>query len=299
MKRQSTGTVLMVRPASFGFNPETAGSNVFQRAELNPLTDEILREFDAAVGCLRSNGIEVIVWDDSPAPLTPDAIFPNNWLGVHPGKKLAIYPMFAENRRAERDPAIIELLTVKLPGYEFFDFSDFENENKMVEGTGSLVFDHLQKKAFACRSVRTNEDLVNTIAGQLGYEAVIFDAADEDGIPYYHTNVVVAIGTSFAIVCEESVAESQRASLIRNLRYQGREIIRIERRQLNSFAGNMLELRNDKGELLIILSETAFKSLNTAQIKKLGTAGRTVIVTIPLIEQTGGGSIRCMIAEIF
>ena len=298
MNVQSTGAVLMVRPANFGFNPETAQSNVFQQPDANPLTDVILREFDAAVTCLRSNGIEVIVWDDSPKPEKPDAIFPNNWLGVHPGKRIVVYPMYASNRRIERDPAILKLIGTRAE-YQLIDFTAFENENMIIEGTGSLVFDHLQMKVFACRSTRTNEQLANYIAGKLGYEAIVFDAFDADGVAYYHTNVVLAIGTNFAIVCEEAIEEKQRTQVLLNLSKPEKDIILISKEQVKSFAGNMLELRNDRGELLIVLSETAFLSLNKHQREELEKAGKPVVVSIPTIEQTGGGSIRCMLGEIF
>ena len=300
MRYQSTSSVLMIRPAHFGYNPETAESNVFQQPPVGENSREVaLAEFDAMVEVLRSEGVDVWVENDSAAPEKPDAIFPNNWLGIHPGKQLLLYPMFAKNRRLERDPALIERLLHKLPAHVLHDVSAPEAEGRFLEGTGSLIFDHVQQIVFASRSNRTEEQLVLDVAKLLGYTAYVFDALDEQGTPYYHTNVVLSIGTRFAVLCAECIPETQRQSVIDALQKNGRAVLFITREQVRAFGGNMLEVRNSAEEYLIVLSTTAMETLQASEIAFLQQFGLLLPIEISHIERTGGGSVRCMLAEVF
>jgi hypothetical protein len=300
MQNQSTDTVLMIRPACFNFNIETAQSNTFQKAPTiqNP-NDLALQEFDAMVSILRAEGVNVWVEEDSIIPEKPDAIFPNNWLGIHPGNQIVLYPMAAENRRLERDPQLISRIQSQLHGYAMTDFSESERNGEFLEGTGSLIFDHIQKRVFASRSNRTHEKKVLEIAEILKFEPVIFDAIDENAYAYYHTNVVLCIGTHFAIVCSESIPENDRNRVIKALSENGRALLHITREQVSAFAGNILELRNSSDETLIVLSSSAMNVLSPSELAFLQQFGLLLPIDIPFIEQTGGGSVRCMMAEVF
>lgn len=299
MRYQSTSTVLMIRPAQFGFNPETADSNVFQQMNSQSVLAEALDEFDTMVAVLQSEGVTVWVEQDAPEPAKPDAIFPNNWLGMHPGKRMLLYPMLALNRRLERDPALIARIQERLPQHQLIDIHAWEDASEYVEGTGSLVFDHLQQLVFACHSPRTHAKAVQAVADLLGYEAHLFDAIDEKGKPYYHSNVVLSIGTQFAIVCAECIADNQREALLNALTANGRQLLFITRAQVNAFAGNVLELRNAADEYLIVLSQQAMDALEANEIAFLQQFGLLLPIEISCIERTGGGSVRCMMAEVF
>ena len=300
MQNQCTETVLMIRPACFNYNMETAQSNAFQKVpNIENPNDLALKEFDAMVAILRAEGVNVWVEEDSISPEKPDAIFPNNWLGIHPGKQIILYPMAAENRRLERDPLLINRIHSKLPGYSMNDYSVSERNGEFLEGTGSLIFDHIQKRVFASRSNRTNEKIVLEIAEILNFEPVIFDAIDEYSNAYYHTNVVLCIGTYFAIVCSESIPENDRNRVIKALSENGRALLHITREQVSAFAGNVLELKNSSDETLIVLSSTAMNSLTPSELAFLQQFGLLLPIEIPFIEQTGGGSVRCMMAEVF
>ena len=225
MQNQSTDTVLMIRPACFNFNMETAQSNAFQKApNIENPNDQALKEFDAMVSILRAEGVNVWVEEDGIFPEKPDAIFPNNWLGIHPGKQIILYPMAAENRRLERDPQLISRIQSQLPGYSMTDFTLSERDGEFLEGTGSLIFDHIQKRVFASRSNRTHEKKVLEIAEKLNFEPVIFDAYDTDSKAFYHTNVVLCIGTHFGIVCSESIPENDRNRVVEELSENGRSL---------------------------------------------------------------------------
>jgi hypothetical protein len=300
MQSQSTDTVLMIRPASFKYNVETAQSNAFQKAPTIDNSNELaLQEFDAMVAILRAEGVNVWVEEDSISPEKPDAIFPNNWLGIHPGKQIVLYSMAAENRRLERDPQLISRIQSQLKGYSITDFSLSENEGEFLEGTGSLIFDHIQRRVFASRSNRTHEKKVLEIAEMMQFEPVIFDAVDENSHAYYHTNVVLCIGTHFAIVCSESIPENDRNRVVGALSENGRALLHITRQQVAAFAGNVLELRNSSDEMLIVLSSTAISVLSPSELAFLQQFGLLLPIEIPFIEQTGGGSVRCMMAEVF
>ncbi len=300
MRAQSSSKVLMIRPANFGFNSETAASNVFQHpSEGNDSQAKALEEFDAMVEILRSEGVDVWVENDNPDVVCPDAIFPNNCLGIHPEKHLVLYPMLAENRRLERNKALIKHIQEKLPQHQLSDLSDAEKQGKFLEGTGSLVFDHIRKVVYASKSERTNEELVLNLAQLLGYRPFVFDALDEHGIPYYHTNVLLTIGTRFSIVCAECIPESQRNAVLDSLFEGNRPVLLISRAQVNAFAGNMLELKNSADETLLVLSNTALSSLEASEIAFLQQFALLLPIEIPSIERIGGGSVRCMMAEVF
>jgi hypothetical protein len=300
MQNQSTDTVLMIRPASFKYNVETAQSNAFQKAPSIENPNELaLQEFDAMVSILRAEGVNVWVEDDSISPEKPDAIFPNNWLGIHPRKQIVLYPMAAENRRLERDPQLIRRIQSHLPEHKLSDFSESETLGEYLEGTGSLIFDHIQKRVFASRSNRTHEKKVLEIAEMLNFEPLIFDAFDDNSNAYYHTNVVLSIGTHFAIICSECMPENDRNRVIEALSENGRVLLHITREQVSAFAGNVLEVKNSSDETLIVLSSTAMNSLEPSELAFLQQFGLLLPIDIPFIEQTGGGSVRCMMAEVF
>lgn len=300
MREQSTDTVLMILPKSFGFNGQTATSNVFQNNNALENTNELARqEVITMVEQLREEGVQVWLEEDVEYPICPDAIFPNNWLGVHPYGQLVLYPMMAENRRSERRADLIERLTNKIQLKSILDLSEYENQKKFLEGTGSLVFDHIEGVVYAVRSVRTSEELANNLAKTLGYQLIMLDAFDERGFPIYHTNVVLSIGTRFAIIASSMLSKSSVATLRHNMHQSGRMLIEITNEQVHAFAGNVLELKNHLSEKLLVISETAFNSLEAHQIAGLQQCGLILSVSVKHIEHIGGGSVRCMLAEIF
>ncbi len=300
---QYSSNILMVRPANFGFNAETAGSNSFQN-ELSIASLEISvlaqLEFDAAVLRLKKEGINIISIEDSIDPIKPDAIFPNNWISFHSDGRVVLYPMLAENRRLERDSAALEVLGERFKVNSITDYSDSENRGIFLEGTGSIVFDHVHRKAYACLSPRTNEQLLNQLCGELRYEAIVFTALDHLHHTIYHTNVLMCMGDGFVVICLECIpSEMERKSLLDGFEQDQLEVINISKKQMDHFAGNMLGVKNDKGEILIVLSETALNSLDINQKNTLSRYGKLLPISIPTIETIGGGSARWMIVEIF
>lgn len=300
---QSARAVLMVRPANFGFNPETAPTNAFQQhpgaAVEGPAHEAHLREFDALVLALRGAGVRVIVAEDTPAPRKPDAIFPNNWVSFHADGTVVLYPMLAPNRRPERRPELLEQV-VREGGFgvaRSIDLTRRESEGKYLEGTGSLVLDRRARIAYACLSPRTDLDVLGEFAQLLDYELVTFEAAS-GAQAIYHTNVMMAVGTSFSVICRSAIPDpGQRDAVTASLAATGHEVIEISLEQMCSFAGNLLEL--DAGDALCIaLSTTAWTSLAVGQREALARHGRIVAADIPTIERLGGGGVRCMLAEI-
>ena len=287
----------MVRPAAFAFNEETSESNAFQQRLDGDVEQRAVEEFDSYASMLRSNGITVDVLQDSPKPSTPDSIFPNNCFSTH-GDTLVLYPMCAPNRRLER-----EKLRAALEKYDFtrlVDLTAFESVNKFLEGTGSLVLDRENLIAYACISPRTDATLVEQWADTMGYTPVMFSASDFGGTAIYHTNVMMHIGSGYAVVCLDAVDDAaQRSMLSDTISKSGKETIIISMEQMNQFAGNMLQLHNDKGEDLLVMSRSALMSLTRLQIEALEKYTRILAPEIPIIETVGGGSARCMIAEIF
>jgi hypothetical protein len=301
---QSAGAVLMVRPASFGFNVETAASNAFQhRSKSHPdsgMQSVVLQEFDALAAALDNAGVEVLIAADSPEPPKPDAIFPNNWVSFHKDGTVALYPMLAPNRRSERREEILEQV-VRQGGFHVtrtVDLSHREAEDKYLEGTGSVVLDRAHRVAYACTSPRTDLDVLGEFAQQLDYDLMTFDGLDGAGRAIYHTNVLMAIGAGFAVVCGASIERpAHRAAVFSKLETTGHDVIDISLQQMTRFAGNLLELSGPRGGL-IALSTTALGSLDAAQRRRLEFQAALLPVSIPTVERLGGGGVRCMLAEI-
>lgn len=305
---QTTDRVALVRPASFGFNAETASSNRFQREErrMGDVSAQAAAEFDALARALESEGVVTLVLEDSPEPRRPDAVFPNNWMSWHADGTLVLYPMLAPNRRLERRDDFIERIAGHHghPIRRTLDLTHHEKHGRYLEGTGSLVLDHRSRIAYACRSARTDERLVHEWCEALGYEAFVFDAIDESGSAYYHTNVVLSIGTRHAVIAAESVPESQRGALLERLGGQEREVIAIDRREVAGFGANLLELAAWDEALgdcsVLVMSASAHSALSPRTQARLAASVDAVLaVPVPVIEAVGGGSVRCMIAEVF
>lgn len=301
MKIQTTSHVLMVRPVRFGFNPQTAANNVFQ-SDRNGAEAQAaaLREFDDYVSLLRSEGITVTVVEDTPTPHTPDSIFPNNWFSTHADGTTVLYPLFAPNRRQERKPAVLAAIRAANPGGRIIDLTGWESQERFLEGTGSMVLDRTGRTAYACLSPRTDETVLKDFAAQTGYEYFLFHAADRNGIPIYHTNVMMSVGSDFAIVCLEAVTDPrERRALTEQLESTGRKILAITLEQVAQYAGNMLELKGKSDQKLLVMSGSALRSLTAEQRHILEQAHRIIAPELACIEANGGGSARCMIAELF
>ena len=299
----TASTILMFRPAAFGFNEETAYNNFFQT---NPLISQeqvqqkALQEFDQMVAVLRNHDIDVIVINDTPEPAKPDAIFPNNWLSTSPSGMIYVYPMYASNRRSEKREDILKMLSEKFIVNDVQDWSKYEEEGRFLEGTGSMVIDHENKMIYSSVSERTNLSVLEKFASANDFQAIVFLATDKNGHPVYHTNVVMMIGQKFAVLCEEAIDEEWELIAVRQLLESTEHtIIAITREQMHAFAGNMLEVQNKKGEIFLVLSQTAFDSLKKEQLRMLEAYARLLPVNVSTIEEAEGGSVRCMMAEIF
>lgn len=302
----AASAVLMVRPAAFGPNAETASTNTFQHVA-EPGTDPDLlvraqRESDALAKLLDSRGIDVCVLGDVAVPAKPDACFPNNWVSFHPDGTVVLYPMLAPNRRLER--RVEDVLTLlRSRGYSVtskVDLTEWEARGAYLEGTGSLILDHAARIAFAALSPRTCEAPIAEFCSRLGFRPVVFDALDPRGLAVYHTNVIMSLGADLAVLCAESVADTrQRERIHQEMRATGREILPISMDQMAGFAGNVLWLRARSGEPLLVLSSTAFGRLRRDQIAALERSASLVIANVDTIEWFGGGSVRCMLAEMY
>ena len=304
---QTSSTILMVRPANFGFNPQTAENNFYQQSDTRSATEIntlAQKEFDGFVAMLRDQGVHVIVEEDTSEPVKPDAVFPNNWFSTHPDGKLVLYPMYSPNRRLERRKDVIEnLMKHKFKVEEIIDLSFFEEDEEYLEGTGSMVLDHEAKTIFACYSERTHKIPLDYLRKLLGYKVVGFHAVQEiNGItaPIYHTNVMLHVGTDLAVVCLDSIPKaSEKQAVQKSLTQAGKKVVPITPKQKFHFAGNMLEVGNDGGEKFTVMSETALDSLTIGQIQLIEKYSTIISPSIPTIEKLGGGSARCMMAEIF
>lgn len=293
----------MVRPAAFGFNEETAANNYFQT---NPgigkevLQQKALAEFDNMVQLLRNEEVDVLVMEDTKEPPKPDALFPNNWLSTSPNGTVSVFPMYAPNRRAEKRDDILQQLARHFVVKDVQDWSEYEAEGRFLEGTGSMVIDHDNKMIYAAVSERTNLSVLEKYAATNNYQAIVFLATDKNGQPVYHTNVMMALGSAFCVLCEEAIEEEWELIAVRQLlESTGYTIIAITREQMHAFAGNMLEVKNKKAENVLVLSQTAFDSLRKEQKQMLEAFAELLPVPVPTIEQVEGGSVRCMMAEIF
>ena len=301
MSIQAPSNVFMVRPNHFGYNSQTAHSNAFQHVVKNEKESSIAthaqKEFDAFADILQSHGINTKVFQEE-NPRTPDAIFPNNWISFHPNGAIMIYPMLAKNRRLERRQDILNYIYDHFEISELIDITHYEKKEIFLEGTGSIIFDHENKIAFANRSPRTSDELFHEVCHKLGFQPFLFNATDRQGIDIYHTNVLMALASNFCVICLESIADSDRPGLTRILSDSGKEILDITYEQLNQFAGNMIELSNDMEEKFMVMSSSAFYSLKKSQLDLISSYCRPIHSDLSTIENYGGGSARCMIASI-
>lgn len=301
---QTTSRILMVRPVKFGFNEQTAVNNSFQRRGLELSAQErALAEFDNFVQLLKASGVDVTVVEDTPEPHTPDSIFPNNWFSTHESGELVLYPMCAPNRRLERKEAVLK--AINEIGHNgkmkrIVDLTSWEEKNLFLEGTGSLILDRPNKMAFVCRSPRSDEKVLERFCEELDYEYFIFDATDNNGSLIYHTNVMMCIGEKFVVACLDSIRNiEERENFIGFVEDCDKELVEISMEQMENFAGNMLQLRGKGGEPLLIMSATAKRSLTAEQLATLSSYCRIIAPELESIETNGGGSARCMIAEIY
>lgn len=293
----------MVRPASFGFNAETAANNAFQGSldlSAEAIQQQAVAEFDAFAEKLRNEGVDIYVVQDTASPSKPDAVFPNNWFCSMPDGSLHLFPMYAPVRRLERRPEIVDALCRDFKVAKVVDWTEEENRQSIVEGTGSIIFDHTARLAYACLSERTDAKLMETFCQAVGYEPVLFTSKDENGVLVYHTNVMLHIGTDYAVVCLESIhSAEERENVVAQLQRNGKKVVDISMAQVHKYAGNMLQVHNKKGECLTVMSRLAADCLTDEQKAVIETSSRIVPADIPVIETIGGGSARCMLAEIF
>lgn len=302
---QAAQRVLMIRPVRFAGNLQTADSNRFQdlsdQLEAAQAQSLALAEFEALVQQLEVAGVQVLVVADTLQPHTPDSIFPNNWFSTHADGTVVLYPMQAVNRRLERREDVLQYLSAQgLRIARAVDMTGHELHDCYLEGTGSLVLDRVHRIAYACVSPRTHLDALGDFAQQLDYELVTFDATDAAGVPIYHTNVLMCVGQRFAVLCSDAIAAHERAGVMESLVRTGHELVLITHEQMNAFAGNLLELQNESGGHCIAMSQSAHDALTPQQRQRLiALSGPLIVSPIPTIERLGGGSVRCMLAEVF
>lgn len=306
--QQITNTILMIRPINFRRNEQTAINNYYQKVLDNLLPDTVntkaQREFDAYVDKLRSIGVHVIVVEDILETDTPDAVFPNNWISFHENGLVALYPMFAENRRLERREDILDILEdADFVINNIVDYTSAEEEHLFLEGTGSIVLDRVNQKAYCALSPRSDEDLFIEFCEDFEYTPVIFNAyqtINGQRKPIYHTNVMMCIGETFAVICLDCIDDkSERKHVMSHLKQDGKELITITENQVSSFVGNMLQVMGANGEPYLVMSETAYNSLTNHQIETFKKHTRILKSSLDTIEACGGGSARCMMAEVF
>ena len=308
-RRQCAEAVLVVRPASFGYNPETAGSNKMQRPPDSGGGEEALiarKEHDGLIAALMSEGVSVCAVEDTPQPPKTDAVFPNNWVSLHEDGTVVLYPMQAESRRRERRQDVLDAVAARL-GFKVtrtVDLTSHEKHGRYLEGTGSMVLDHIERSAYACLSPRTDAVVMGEWCRELGYEPILFSAVDRNGVPLYHTNVMMCIGERLAVVGTEAIVQADRQRVIERLRGAGREVIEIGHTEIEHFAGNMLELGTWDEALgdsrVLVMSEAARHALQPEAFARLSACTDQILaVPIPTIERLGGGSVRCTLAEVF
>lgn len=302
---QTTNTLLMIEPIAFGYNAQTAENNYFQvNSENTETQDKALVEFRQFVEKLRKKDINVIVVKDTLEPHTPDSIFPNNWVSFGVDARVILYPMFAPNRRDERRMDILEQL--KNEGFkinEILDYSTYEAKNTFLEGTGSMIFDHDNKIAYGSVSLRLDEQLFRNFCEKIGYTPIVFHSyqtAGQERLPIYHTNVMMCVGDQYVVICLNSIDdENERKSVVETIQKTNKEIIEISEQQLQQFAGNMLQVHNNNGEKFLVMSQSAYLSLTQEQIQKIEKYNQILYADLTTIETNGGGSARCMLAEVF
>lgn len=309
MPKQNTSTLLMVRPVGFRMNEQTAVNNYYQKVLDNLSAEEVNKtaevEFDRFVKVLRNKGINVVVVDDTVDPDTPDSIFPNNWVSFHADGRVGLYPMYAENRRLERREDVISILQNQhgLQVNEIVDFTEFEEHDKFLEGTGSMVLDRHYKIAYAALSQRTDRKAFEHFCSVFDYAGVVFSAnqtVGENRKPIYHTNVMMCVANHFAILCADCIDDpEERDMVVETLKDSGKEIVFISEDQAHRFAGNMLEVLNSEGKNHLVMSTSAYESLTEAQIETIEKYAEIIHSSLDTIEACGGGSARCMMAEVF
>ena len=290
----------MIRPVNFSFNTETAVNNAFQVAGEDAGAQEKAKtEFDAFVNVLAANGVDVTVAEDTPEPYTPDSVFPNNWVSFHEDGTVLLYPMYAPNRRLERKQGVLDKVSSKFRIGKTIDLSYYEKEDNFLEGTGSMVLDRENKIAYACLSPRTDYIILEDFCDKMGYTSEVFDAIDKSGEPIYHTNVMMCVADKYVVICLEAVpADHEKEHVQETIQKSGKAVITISLDQMNQFAGNMLQVNNDKGEKLLVMSTQAFESLTKEQVAILSAYNRIIHSPLTTIETNGGGSARCMMAEV-
>jgi len=299
--KQTTSHLMMIRPVNFQFNEETAVNNAFQQAnDDREVQQKALQEFDAFVSVLQIAGVDITVINDTPTPVTPDSIFPNNWISFHEGGTVVLYPMYAVNRRAERKPHVLDELKQKFQLNVTIDFSGKEDNNQFLEGTGSMVLDRTNQIAYACLSPRTEKHLFGEWCTKMGFRGCSFHSVDEQGGEIYHTNVMMCVADRYVVICLESIRdEVEKNQVILTIQSSKKEIIEIGYEQMNHFAGNMLQVENKEGQKFLFMSSQAYNSLNHHQIQKLEYYNPILYSPLYTIEKNGGGSARCMMAEVF
>ncbi len=298
---QASSHILMIRPVNFGFNAETAVNNLFQvPSDQTSAQENAVQEFDNLVATLRKNEIDVTVVQDSPEPYTPDSIFPNNWISFLEDGTIFLYPMFAQNRRAERKESVLEQVNQKFIVNNRVDLTFYESQNLFLEGTGSMVLDRDHNIAYACLSQRTDKTILADFCKRTGYSPISFIAVDAGNQPIYHTNVMMCVADAFVVICLDCIPDPEEKELVSSsISASGKKIIEISLQQMEHFAGNMLQVENIKGEKLLVMSSQAYQSLTKKQITALNQFNRLIHSDISTIETNGGGSARCMIAEVF
>jgi hypothetical protein len=305
-ERQITSTIYMVAPDHFGFNPQTASTNSFQTridSDQKEIQERAFAEFKSMVFTLQSQEINVVIGHNAPGRITPDEVFPNNWFSTHEDGTLILYPMFAQNRRLERmaDPDFLKKLKEqgKFHPKEIKDFAKFEQSGQCLEGTGSLILDRKNKIAYTSQSPRTSLVALQEFSETMNYDSVPFHATRLDGKEVYHTNVVLSVGDGFAVICPDVIRKPGEKNRVLRSLAQNHEVIEITEEQMDKYCANILQLDTPSGKPIIVMSDTAYDGFESEQRNKLEKYGKLVPVHIPTIEQVGGGSARCMIAEIF
>jgi hypothetical protein len=298
---QTTSHLLMIRPVRFGFNAQTAVNNAFQVATPNQqkVQQEAIEEFDGFVEKLRNAHVDVTVVEDTPEPHTPDSLFPNNWISFHSNGSIVLYPMFAANRRLERKQTVLDAIKNKFLIQQTEDMSVYENKQLYLEGTGSMVLDRDNRLAYACLSPRTDLQVLEDFCSRMNYTPVVFNSVDEKNQPIYHTNVMMCVADHYVVICLDSIPdEKEKDTVIGKIKATGKSIVNISLSQMNHFAGNMLQIENSSGEKILVMSSQAYESLSPDQINELSGFNTILHSSLHTIESNGGGSARCMMAEI-
>jgi hypothetical protein len=291
----------MIRPVRFGFNAQTAVNNAFQVATPNQqkVQQEAIEEFDGFVEKLRNAHVDVTVVEDTPEPHTPDSLFPNNWISFHSNGSIVLYPMFAANRRLERKQTVLDAIKNKFLIQQTEDMSVYENKQLYLEGTGSMVLDRDNRLAYACLSPRTDLQVLEDFCSRMNYTPVVFNSVDEKNQPIYHTNVMMCVADHYVVICLDSIPdEKEKDTVIGKIKATGKSIVNISLSQMNHFAGNMLQIENSSGEKILVMSSQAYESLSPDQINELSGFNTILHSSLHTIESNGGGSARCMMAEI-